>query len=150
MMKIAPVNVLAAVHVSPNVTVPVLVVCGLLLAAYWYRLGHPEVPVSRRHIRRLSVALMVISLPVFAKGLSFVDRGIDPRGYIIAWTVACGFIIAVVVTAFMDMINNMRLYRIERTTQLHDAAIDLASAMRKAREANTETSSSATGEDEST
>ncbi|MCA9297109.1 MAG: hypothetical protein KC983_11340, partial [Phycisphaerales bacterium] len=60
--------------------------------------------------------------------------------------------IAVVVTAFMDMINNMRLYRIERTTHLHDAAIDLASAMRKARESNaadTEPTAPATGEDDS-
>ncbi|MEM7228713.1 MAG: hypothetical protein AAF432_07855 [Planctomycetota bacterium] len=129
---------LAEIHLSPSVTVPTLIVVGLMLAMYAWSLGHPAVPESRRHIRRLSVMLMIISLPVFAKGLSFVDGDVDPRGYAIAWTVAIGFIIVVVITAFVDMVNNLRLYRIERADQVRGAASDLVDAINEAREQRAE------------
>jgi len=122
---------LAEVHVAPGFTVPALTLLGVLLVMYWLALGRDDVPSSRRRIRRMSVALMLISLPVFAKAMSFVDRDIDPRGYVLAWTAALGFVIVIVVTAFVDMVNNIRLYRIERYEHQYGSAKDLTMMLRR-------------------
>ncbi len=126
--------ILAAVHLSPAVTVSVALVISGLLVWYWLRLGSDRVPASRRKIRRLSLAVIVLSMPMLVRALSFVDPAVDKKAYVIAWTSVTFMVLLVIATALMDAINNLRLHQHQRNDAVMQAATDLALAIRERRQ----------------
>lgn len=112
---------LAATHFHLGLSVPAAALIAGWIVWYWRRLGRPDVPVSRRRIRRASMFLMVISLPMFVRALSVLDPKVDPRQYVATWMLAMAVVGLVILTAALDAINNLRLHR-----QLHEQEIRLA------------------------
>lgn len=122
---------LASVHLAPGYTIPFAVVLSALFVWYWMRLGLPEVPPSRRKVRRFSLALMLISLPMFVRALSFVDPLVDKRPYAIAWTAVMIVLLLIMVAAMMDAINNLRIHTNQKHDEIARAASELAIAIRQ-------------------
>jgi hypothetical protein len=124
---------LASVHLSPAFTVPIAVAISAVVVWYGVRLGREDVPASRRKIRRFSLAIMLLSLPMFVRALSFVDPVLDKRQYAVAWTAATIMVLIVIAAAFMDAVNNLRLHQRQQHEELTKAATDLALAIRERR-----------------
>lgn len=125
----------AAVFVQPVLVVPIAALIAIGLAWYWARLGRPTVPRSRRRIRRWSLAMMFITLGLVVWALSFVDPRAQPQTAVTAWSLAVLALLAVMVTAGVDMVNNLRLHREAVSRDLHEAAVDLVTALRERRAA---------------
>ncbi len=125
--------ILAAVHLSPSWSIPLSIALSGVLVWYWFRLGRDDVPASRRRIRRFSMVSMLLSLPMFVRALSFLDPEVDKRSYVVTWTIATFMVLVVIATALMDAINNLRLHQRHRQEALHQAAIELAQAVRDRR-----------------
>jgi hypothetical protein len=125
------VILLAAVHLAPAVSIPPAVILSAVFLWYWLRLGRPEVPASRRKVRRFSLALMLISLPMFVRALSFVDPAVDKRPYAIAWTAVMLVLLLIMATAIMDAINNLRIHTNQKHDEVIKAAGELAVAIRQ-------------------
>lgn len=102
--------ILAAVHLSPSVTIPPALALLAVLIWYWLRLGRADVPMSRRKIRRASVTLAVLAVPTLVAGFSFVDGDVEPRRYLVVWATAVLLLMLIVVTAVLDVINNLRIH----------------------------------------
>jgi len=104
--------VLAAVHVHPLLSVGAGVVLGALLVMYWVNLGDPNVPASRRRIRRVSLFLMFGGIFSALCGTSLFDPDVDAErlSYVYSWTLTLGFVILVGLTAFADLFNSLRLH----------------------------------------
>jgi cytochrome c oxidase assembly factor CtaG len=119
------------VHLPAQFTIPVLLLIAAAILWYWVRLGRENVPRSRRRIRRLSTGLMLIALPVLGKALSFVDPALDSQSsdYVMTWTVVLLFVVAVVVTAAIDVINSVRLHHAAQLVEMHEAAANLRDAL---------------------
>lgn len=111
-------------------TIPVAIAIGLILLWYWMHLGSEHFPSSRRRIRRASVVLMVISLPIFVRAIS-LNHTRQPTEFVIWWTLAAFLVFLVVVTAGLDVLNSMKL---QRDRQIDEAARDIAAMINAARE----------------
>lgn len=120
----------AAVHLPPVVSIAIAIVTAAGLIWYWVRLSHADVPPSRRLIRRLSLMLMLLSLPTFVLALSFLDPQVQKREYVVAWTVAFSMVLLVMVTAAIDVGNTMRLMHRQAQDELRVAAKDLGDAIK--------------------
>jgi 4-amino-4-deoxy-L-arabinose transferase-like glycosyltransferase len=142
---------IAAVHVDPRITMPIAILIAAGLMWFWYRLGRPEVPASRRRVRRVSVFLMLLSLPAFVRGLSFLDRSVpaDQADYLLAWSIGLLLVLAVFLTACVDILVSMRLHRREYEKEIERAGAELREAVRRRREEEAE-DASASPEDNST
>lgn len=103
--------ILASMHVAAMVAVPMAIAAGLVLVWYWFRMGASAVPPSRRRIRRVSVVLMLASLPMFLRGLSFLDPTVQPREYLLTWMIALLMLLLILITAIADVVNNMLIHR---------------------------------------
>ncbi len=122
---------LAFVHISPWISVPGLIVLGLIIVGYWLRLGRASVPESRCTIRRISLALMMLSLPVLGKGLSFLDPKVEATSYLRTWTVAFILLGLVVISALVDAMNSVRLIQHEQKREMLEAAKSLHEELKK-------------------
>lgn len=125
---------LAAVHVSPMVAAPLGVVVGLALGWLWWWQGREDVPRSRRLIRRASLLLGLVLVPMLVSGLSFVDPSVDPRRYAQTWTLVLVVLALVVATAVIDALNSFRVHALEQRAEASRAADGLVQsvAQRKA------------------
>lgn len=126
---------LAAVFVHPAWTLPPATLIALGLLWYWVRLGRPTVPPSRRRIRRWSLLIMLIGLGLLIWGLSFVDARVEPVKAVLIWSAATLMLLLVMAAAGIDALNNMRLHREAVQRDLHEAAVELAAALRERRNA---------------
>lgn len=81
-----------------------------VLLWYWLRLGREGVPLSRRKLRRASVVLALLALPTLVAGFSFVDGDVEPRRYLVVWATAVLLVMLIVLTAVLDVINNLRIH----------------------------------------
>lgn len=125
---------LAAVHLAPAFTMPPALALSAVCVWYWLRLGRSAVPVSRRKVRRFSLAIVLLSLPMAVRALSFVDPNLDKHGYAIAWTFVMLMVLLLVAAALMDAINNLRIHQQQKHDELTAAATDLALAIRDRRQ----------------
>ncbi|MFO0872768.1 MAG: hypothetical protein U0575_02190 [Phycisphaerales bacterium] len=125
-MPVTPL--LAAVHVSPSVTVPSAAVAGVALGWLWWWEGRAGVPRSRRAIRRFSFILGLMLVPTIVSGLSFVDPSVDPRRYAQTWSLALLLLAAVVGAAVLDAMNSFRLHAAEQAAESSAAADALATS----------------------
>jgi len=127
------VSVIAAIHMSPAVTVPAGLFITLLLAWYWHSMGLPDVPSSRRRIRRVSLGFIEATLICLVLAMSFIDHTRQPSAYVFAWTGVLLLLLVVMVTAVIDLINNMRLQEFARQDRVIEAAAE-AARIRRTRE----------------
>jgi peptidoglycan/LPS O-acetylase OafA/YrhL len=121
----------ASVHLLPYWTIPAALASAAGLIWYWMQLGRPNVPVSRRRIRRISTAIMFLSLPLMVYGLSFADRITQPRQYIIAWTMAMFMMLIVIAIACLDGINSLLLHQRQAHEEVTETARELRRALRR-------------------
>ncbi len=125
-----------AVHMPAAVTIPLALVVAGWIMWYWRRLAAPEVPDSRRRIRRASLIVMLASLPILVQALSFANpHDTNPTAYVIAWLLVIFLVGLVLVTAGLDVLNTMRLQREQRRDRVIQAAVTLAEAAKTARKA---------------
>jgi hypothetical protein len=142
---------IAAVHLDPRITMPIAILVAAGLMWFWFRLGRPEVPASRRRVRRLSVLFMLLSLPAFVRGLSFLDRKVpaDQGDYLLAWSIGLLLALAVFLTACVDILVSMRLHRREYEKEIERAGAELHEAVRRRRQEQTEDPSAQPEDDNS-
>jgi uncharacterized membrane protein YedE/YeeE len=119
---------IAAAHFPAALTIPVAVAVALLILWYWRRLGAAGVPVSRRRIRRASMVVILVALPIFVVALSFVDYETQQRRYVISWLLVLFCIGLVLLTAAIDVFDILRLGRQERRRNFLDTSAAAASA----------------------
>lgn len=117
---------LASVHLHPAFTISPAAIVGLWMLWYWFRLGGEDVSPSRRRVRRFSVFLMFLSLPVLVRALSFLDPQLHPREYTSTWLVAMLLVLLVGFSAGLDLINTLRSIQRLQTDSMHGAAAELA------------------------
>jgi hypothetical protein len=125
---------IAAVHLSLRMTVPLALLIVVGLAWYWTALAEEEVPVSRRRVRRSSMVLMLVSLPAFVLGLSVFDPAVDQIAYVITWLVAIALVLLVFLGALLDVAVSMRIQREQYERDMRQAAAELREAMETQRE----------------
>lgn len=127
---------IASVHVDPRVTLPAAILIAAILVWLWFRLGRPQVPPARRRVRRLSLFLMLLSLPAFVRGLSYLDREVPAHqsDYLLAWSLGLMLALAVFLTACVDVLVSMRIHRREYENEIERAGAELREAVRRQRE----------------
>jgi hypothetical protein len=131
-----PMLLLGAVHLPPLISVSMASAIGAWIVWYWFRLGSANVPRSRRRIRRYSLFAIGVSLMFFVRGLSFVDRAVDPRNYIITWSLALLMAAIVIVIAMLDAMNNLRLHQAHASAEVKQSTRELVDAIEKRRTAS--------------
>ena len=129
--NIANTVLLAAVHLQPFITIPPAALVFGWIVWYWIRLGRADVPMSRRKLRRLSLGLMALSLPMFVRALSFLDPNVQPQQYAYTWLMGMLMVILVIVIAGLDALNTVRLIGRQTQDELRGAASDLAHAIKR-------------------
>lgn len=121
---------LASVHLSPIISLPMAALTLAWIVWYWMRLGRAHVPGSRRKLRRVSLAVMIALLPLLVAALSFLDPAQHQRQYVMAWTGAMLLIAILIVLAGLDAINTMRIVQQQTHEELREAAGELAEAIK--------------------
>lgn len=116
---------LAAVHLHPAVTGPLALAVVGLLAWYWRRLARPDVPATRRRIRRTSIIIMVPTLVALSLGLSAFDGLVQREAYLLSWSAALLLTMVLICTALLDALNNLRLHTQAKQCIVIAAAADV-------------------------
>jgi len=124
---------LAATHLSPWICVPFGAAAGLGLGVLWWKFGGPQVPASRRRIRRVSTVVALILVPILVAGLCFIDPNTTPRHYAEVWTLAIALVFVLVLLAVVDVLNSVRLHANDHFRETDAAGRELDEAMRTAR-----------------
>jgi len=126
---------LASVHIPLWASAPPAVALAAVLTWYWIRLGRSDVPLSRRRIRRVSLAVIFVSLPVFVTALSVIDWQVRRSAYVILWSVALLCLLLIMITAIVDAMNNVRLHRRRQQDELLAAAALIVKGANQQRQA---------------
>jgi len=128
------VTSLAAVHVTPVVTAPVLVALLVGAAIYWRRLGRASVPRPRRRLRRAGLVVGAVVGVAGMAALSVFDPDLRPTGYLLAWAVVASLLLPAVLIAAADAVFTVRLHqrsldrRLARDAQRIRREVEAASA----------------------
>lgn len=136
---------IAAAHLPALVTIPPALALVVWVMWYWQRLGRPEVPDSRRRIRRASMIVILASLSLLVRGLSFLDPRTANWQYVINWLLVLFAVGLVVVTAGIDVVNTLRIERAEDRRRVAKAVKAFGKA---AKAAGTETPDERSGKGE--
>ncbi|MHC4775824.1 MAG: hypothetical protein ACYTBR_11270 [Planctomycetota bacterium] len=127
---------MVAAHLPAALTVPIAVAVAVLILWYWRRLGAADVPKSRRRIRRASMAVILIALPILVRAISFLDYKTQQGQYVVCWLLVLFCIGLVLLAAAIDVFDILRLSRLERRRTFLDAsAAAAAAAAARARDA---------------
>jgi hypothetical protein len=88
----------------------------LMLAVAWHgrALGRSDHPSSRKRIRLVNAALMLVLLPLMAAGLSLLSSERHPREWALVWLAVMGLVTLSVCLAIVDAFNTLRLLRAAR------------------------------------
>ncbi len=110
----AAAMVLAAVHLPPSIGVPVA--AAALLGILWQglRLARPDVPPSRRRVRRTAAAVMAMLVGLLTAGGCFIDPARQPTAYVLAWAVTLLMLLVLVGLAVLDGLVSSWIIRLER------------------------------------
>jgi hypothetical protein len=65
------------------------------------------------------------------RGLSFVDRAIEPRQYVITWSMGLLMVMIVMVAAMIDAMNSLRLYQAHASAEVEKSTLELVDAIQK-------------------
>jgi C4-dicarboxylate-specific signal transduction histidine kinase len=121
---------LAVVHLSPLISIPLATLTLGWMIWYWIHLGRPEAPSGRRKLRRVSLVLMFVLLPLLVAALSFLDPAHHQRQYIMAWMSAMLLVAILLIMAGLDALNTLRLVQQQTHEELREAAGELAEAIK--------------------
>jgi len=124
---------IAAAHLPAALTIAIAVAVAVLILWYWKCLGADDVPESRRRIRRASMVVILIALPILVRALSFVDYKTQQGQYVVCWLLVLFCISLVLLAAAIDVFDILRLSRLERRRSFLDTSAAAAAA--RAREA---------------
>lgn len=120
-----------AAQIPWALTIPIAAVLAFAILWYWIALDDQNVPGSRRRIRRASMVVMLVSLPVFVRALSFTNHQTNYSQYIIIWTMSLFLLLLLVITAIVDAVNTMKIYREHQLKEMARAAADMLSKSRE-------------------
>jgi hypothetical protein len=125
---------LAAVHVSPALTVPIALGAAAVIVWYGIRLEHRWSDRGRRRLRQVSLIPMLLSLPALVRGLSFSDPELDPQQYLLSWTAATMLLLILALIAGIDAIVTLRAHRRHYRDALHKVGEEIVQAARARQE----------------
>lgn len=114
-----------------SLTVPMASVLAFAILWYWIALDKSNVPASRRRIRRASMVVLLVSLPVFVRALSFISHQSNPSQFVIIWSMLLVLLLLLVITAIADVVNTMNIHREQQIKVMTKAAAEM---LAKARE----------------
>ena len=122
-------SMIAVVHLSPVVTLPI--VCGLALLGVWYwrRMGRGSVPPIRRRLRRIGLLLGAAGLVLMTAAISFFDPAVQQTAYLISWLAVLFVVLMAVVVATLDALATIRLHQKSVERQLVRDALRLRGAV---------------------
>ncbi|MEO1279920.1 MAG: hypothetical protein AAFV77_13255 [Planctomycetota bacterium] len=99
------------------VSAPLAMLTLVVIAAHLIAMRSADMPESRKRIRTANGWLMLITVPVLAIAFSLVSSA-NPRQFALVWAIAILLLGLVLVMAFVDIGNNLRLAR-EKQKRLH-------------------------------
>jgi hypothetical protein len=105
----APVNGLVPIWVSA----PLAMITLVTVAAHLLAMRGAPMPESRRRIRTANGWLIFITVPVLVVAFSVVSPQ-NARQFALIWAVAMALVCFTIFMALVDMVNNLRLARIQR------------------------------------
>jgi hypothetical protein len=117
---------IAAIHLSPLVSLPGGLLIAAWLAWYWVRLGGTDVPAARRHRRRATIVLLYAALALLVAGLSFIDPRVHQAAYVTVWSITLLMMLIIFIAACFDAVLTVRLDRYE---------LEIQEAIRRVRDA---------------
>ena len=126
---------IAPAHLPAALTMPLAAAVAVLILWYWKRLGAADVPESRRRIRRASMVVMLVGLPILVRAVSFVDYTTQQVQYVVCWLLVLLGLALILLAAAIDVFDTLRLSRQERRRNFLDAHAAAALA-RQARKKN--------------
>jgi UDP-N-acetylmuramyl pentapeptide phosphotransferase/UDP-N-acetylglucosamine-1-phosphate transferase len=112
---------IAVAHLPAALSIAISVALAVLILWYWKRLGADDVPESRRRIRRASMVVMLVGLPILVRALSFVDFKTQQVQYVVCWLLVLFCLALILLAAAMDVFDTLRLSRQERRRNFLDA-----------------------------
>lgn len=95
------------------VSAPLAMITLVTVAAHLLAMRGADMPESRRRIRTANGWLILITAPVLVVAFSVVSRS-QPRQFVLIWVIAMALVCFTILMAFVDMINNLRIARIQR------------------------------------
>ncbi len=95
------------------VSAPLAMITLVTVAAHLLAMRGADMPESRRRIRTANGWLILITVPVLVVAFSVVSRS-QPRQFVLIWVVAMALVCFTILMAFVDMVNNLRIARIQR------------------------------------
>ncbi len=107
---------------SPWITLPLTLAAMLAVSAHVTITQHSPAPASRKRIRVANGWVMLLTLPLFAAGISFVSAESQPRLFALVWLGVVGLLVLSITLAVIDALNTARITRIEKQNQLIDFA----------------------------
>ncbi|NRA57854.1 MAG: hypothetical protein HRU13_07025 [Phycisphaerales bacterium] len=99
------------------VSAPLAMLSLVVIAAHLIAMRSADMPESRKRIRTANGWLMLVTVPVLAIAFSLVSSA-NPRQFALVWAIAILLLGLVLVMAFVDIGNNLRLAR-EKQKRLH-------------------------------
>lgn len=92
---------------------PLAMITLVVVAAHLLAMRGAAMPESRRRIRTANGWLILVATPVLAIAFSVVSPD-HPRRFALVWAVAIAMLGLIIVMAFVDMANNLRLAHLQR------------------------------------
>ena len=68
---------------------------------------------------------MLVSLPNFVRGLSYLDADVQQKEYLLSWSVSLLLVLVVLLTACLDAIWTLRMHRRRMAKEISEAAGNL-------------------------
>lgn len=108
------------------VSAPLAMLALVATAAHLTAMRSANMPESRKRIRTANGWLILVTTPVLAIAFSVVSPS-QPRQFALVWVIAIGLLTLVLVMAFVDIANNVRLAR----RQQHRLRRSMGASMRE-------------------
>jgi hypothetical protein len=103
---------------------PVTVATFFIVGAHLLSISSARMPASRRRIRIANSLLIMGSLPLLAYAMAIVPPA-DGRPFILCWMILAALVTLVMILAWIDVANNLRLARLERTSLIKETRTQL-------------------------
>ncbi|MEM9066308.1 MAG: hypothetical protein AAGB51_12550 [Planctomycetota bacterium] len=91
---------------------PLALVAMVLIAGHLLAVRGADMPESRRRIRSAADVVMLVLSPILAYAFGIATPA-DTRTFTLVWAACVGLLFAVILLAFLDSANNVRLHRRE-------------------------------------
>jgi len=103
----------SATPIAPTwLVLPMALVTMVLIAGHLQAVRIADMPESRRRIRSAADVVMLVLSALLAYAFGIATPA-HPRLFTLAWSACIGLLVVVLLLAFMDSANNLRLHRRE-------------------------------------